>query len=212
MRHTTFYNITSNVGTFCFGLVASMEKENSKNKDFDENSIVAIKTSLMGPLSGVGDSIFWGVLRVIAAAVAIPLSLKGSILGPIIFLLIYNVPSIICRYYLTYMGYSMGESFLSKIQDSGAMAILSKCASILGLMMIGGMTASMVKFNSILTFTVPNGDPVKLQTYLDSIFKGLVPLLLTYGCLKLMQKRVNINVIMFGVMGLAILLAILGIV
>ena len=55
-------------------------------------------------------------------------------------------------------------------------------------------------------------DPILLQTYLDSIFKGLVPLSLTLGCLFLLKKRVNINLIMFGVMGLAIVLALFGIV
>lgn len=211
-RHTMFYNITSNVGTFCMGLVASMEKENALSDDFDAHSIVAIKTSLMGPMSGVGDAIFWGVLRVIAAAVGINIAMQGSPLGAIMFLLIYNIPSVLCRYYLTYAGYVMGESFLSKIEEAGAMKILTKSASMLGLIMIGAMTASTVKFNSILTFTVPDSEPVLLQSYLDTIFKGLVPLLLTLGCLALMKKRVNVNLIMFGVMGLAILLAVFGIV
>ena len=211
-RHTMFYNITSNVGTFCMGLVASMEKDNALSDNFDEHSIVAIKTSLMGPMSGVGDAIFWGVLRVIAAAIGINLALEGSIMGAILFLLVYNIPSVLCRYYLTYAGYTMGESFLSKIEEMGAMKILTKAASILGLIMIVAMTASTVKFSSILEFSVPNSDPVLLQTYLDTIFKGLVPLTFTMGCLYLMKKRVNVNLIMFIVMGLTILLAVMGIV
>lgn len=212
MRHTMFYNITQNLGTFCMGLVASMEKESSEDPDFDAHSIVAIKTALMGPMSGIGDSIFWGVLRVIAAGVGINLALQGSILGPIMFLLIYNIPSILCRYYLTFIGFTVGSNFISQIHKNGLMNILTKCASILGLIMIGGMTASTVTFSSILTFDVSGSDPVLLQTYLDSIFKGLVPLTLTLGCLYLLKKRVNINWIMFGVMGLAIVLALLGIV
>lgn len=212
MRHTMFYNITQNLGTFCMGLVASMEKESSEDPNFDAHSIVAIKTALMGPMSGIGDSIFWGVLRVIAAGVGINLALQGSILGPIMFLLIYNIPSILCRYYLTFIGFTVGSNFISQIHKNGLMNILTKCASILGLIMIGGMTASTVTFSSILTFDVSGSDPVLLQTYLDSIFKGIVPLSLTLGCLYLLKKRVNINWIMFGVMGLAIVLALLGIV
>lgn len=48
-RHTTWYNITQNVGTFAMGLVASMERENSQHEDFDTESIDGIKVSLMGP-------------------------------------------------------------------------------------------------------------------------------------------------------------------
>lgn len=212
VRHTMFYNITQNVGTFCIGLVAAMEKENAQDPDFDDRSITAIKTALMGPMSGIGDAIFWGVLRVIAASVGISLAAQGSWLGPIMFLLIYNVPSILCRWYLTYAGYTLGSDFLAKMNEGGLMQTITKCASILGLMMVGGMTASTVSFTSAVQFVIEGQDPILLQTYLDSIFKGLVPLLVTTGCLGLMLKRVNVNVIMFGVLGLAIVLALIGIV
>lgn len=43
VRHSTWYNITSNVGTFCMGLVASMEKENAAEPDFDTHSIDSVK-------------------------------------------------------------------------------------------------------------------------------------------------------------------------
>lgn len=212
VRHTMFYNITQNVGTFCIGLVAAMEKENAQDPDFDDRSITAIKTALMGPMSGIGDAIFWGVLRVIAASVGISLAAQGSWLGPIMFLLIYNVPSILCRWYLTYAGYTLGSDFLAKMNEGGLMQTITKCASILGLMMVGGMTASTVSFTSAVQFVIEGQDPILLQTYLDSIFKGLVPLLVTTGCLGLMLKRVNVNVIMFGVLGLTIVLALVGIV
>lgn len=212
IRHTMFYNITQSIGTFCMGLVASMEKENSEDPSFDAHSIVAVKTALMGPLSGVGDAFIWGVLRVIAAGVGINLSLQGSFMGPVMFLLIYNIPSIIIRYYLTYAGYILGSDFIARISKNGLMSIFTKCTSILGLMMVGGMTASNVKFTSIVEFAVQGQDPILLQTYLDSVFKGLVPICLTLGCLYLMQKRVNVNFILFGVLALAIVLALVGIV
>lgn len=62
-RHTTWYNITQNVGTFAMGLVASMERENSEHDDFDTESIDGIKVSLMGPMSGIGDAILGSASR-----------------------------------------------------------------------------------------------------------------------------------------------------
>ena len=106
----------------------------------------------------------------------------------------------------------MGESFISEISKDGLIDVFTKCASIIGLMMIGGMTAANVKFTSIVEFPIVGADPVTLQSYLDAVFKGLVPLGLTYGCLRLMQKRVNQNLILVGVLALAIVLALLGIV
>lgn len=212
VRHVQFFNVTSIVSTLVMGIVASMERENSKSKEFDDNSIIALKVALMGPLSGIGDSVFIGVVRVIAAGVAISLSSTGSILGPILFLLIYNVPATILRYYLTFIGFSSGSEFISNMYKTGSMKILTKVASILGLIMVGAMTASTVKFTSAITIPVTEGDPVQLQTYLDAIFMGLVPLSLTLMCKILMDKKVNVNMVMIGVLGLAILLALLGVV
>lgn len=212
MRHTTWYNITQNVGTFVMGLVASMEKKNAEEKDFDAESIVALKTSLMGPLSGIGDSIFWGVIRVIAAGVGISLAAQGSVLGPILFLLIYNIPAILTRYYLTYMGFSLGSSFIEKIYANGSMKILNKAASTLGLIMIGSMTASMVKFESKLSVPIAGGKPIEIQTYFDQLFKGIVPLGLTLLCYWLLSKKVNVNWILLGVLVFAIIMGLLGVV
>lgn len=178
-RHTTWYNITQNVGTFAMGLVASMERENSQHEDFDTESIDGIKVSLMGPMSGIGDAIFWGVLRVIAAGIGINLAMSGSPLGAIMFLLIYNIPSILCRYFMTYLGFSMGTNFISEMYEGGLMKLITKATSTVGLVMIGAMTAANVQFNTILSIPVQDSDPVMIQTYLDSIFKGIVPLGLT---------------------------------
>lgn len=76
----------------------------------DPATINAVKVSLMGPLSGIGDSFFWGTFRVIAAGVGISLAQQGSILGPILFLLLFNVPHLIIRYYCTVWGYQLGAS------------------------------------------------------------------------------------------------------
>lgn len=47
----------------------------------------------MGPLSGVGDSFFQGTIRVLAFGLGINLAQQGSILGPILAMLISFVPS-----------------------------------------------------------------------------------------------------------------------
>ena len=211
-RHLVFYNITPQCTTFVQGIAVAMEEEAASNPDFDASSINAIKTALMGPLSGIGDSIFWGVLRLLAASIAITFAASGSILAPISFLLIFNVPAFICRYYLTYKGFSLGTTFLSDMQKSGTIQILTKAASILGLVMIGAMVASTVTFKCALAIPVENADPITVQTYLDSIFKGLVPLSLTLGCLYAQMKKININIIMLLVLALAMILALLGVV
>ena len=60
-----------------------MEEENAKNPDdFDTSTITSIKTALMGPLAGIGDSMFWGTLLVIGIGGGASLAKEGNILGP----------------------------------------------------------------------------------------------------------------------------------
>lgn len=211
-RHTTWYNITQNVGTFAMGLVASMERENTLHDDFDTESIDGTKVSLMGPMSGIGDAIFWGCLRVIAAGIGINIAMSGSPLGAILFLLIYNIPSVLCRYFMTYLGFTLGTIFISQLYEGGLMRLVTRATSTVGLTMIGAMTAANVRFTSIISFPVEGSDPITLQSYLDQIFLGLVPLCLTLFVLWLMRnKNVNVNVILVGIMVLAIVLGLIGV-
>ena len=68
-RHLDFMAITPHLSTLLYGILAAMEEENANNSDFDETSISAVRASLMGPIAGVGDSLIWGTLRIIAAGI-----------------------------------------------------------------------------------------------------------------------------------------------
>lgn len=212
-RHIVWFNTTQNVSTFIMGLSASMEKENSLKPDFDASSINAVKSSLMGPLAGIGDSIFWGVLRVVAAGIALSLAQEGSFLAPIVFLLVYNIPSIACRYFLALIGFSLGAKYIEELYASGLINILTKAACILGLIMVGGMTSNIVTFNSVLTISSGDNATLSLQNILDQIFVGIVPLATTLLCFYLMNnKKVSFNIIIVSIVVISILLAVLGVV
>ena len=64
-----------------------------------------------------------------------------------------------------------------------------KVSSMLGLMMMGSMTASNVKFKTILEVSVKGSeDVVKIQDYLDQLFVGIVPLAVTLLAFWLLRK------------------------
>ncbi len=52
---------------------------------------------------------------------------------------------------------------------------------------------------------------LELQDMLDQIFIGLIPLSLTLLCYYLLSRKVSINYLIFGVIGLGILISLLGI-
>lgn len=209
-RHLEFMSVTPHISTLLFGISGAMEEENSKNPHFNPASINAVKSSLMGPLAGVGDSFFWGTLKVIASGIAISLATQGNILGPILFLLIINVPHFILRYICLDKGFKYGAKLFSDLGDSGLVEKITSAASMLGLMVIGGMTASNVVFE--LTKTVGTGEiAVPLQEYVDQIMLGFFPALIFVVIYWLLGKKVKTTTLLVGVIALSIVIAGLGI-
>ena len=175
-RHLEFFNTTPHISTLMLGISTAMEEINAKSDGFDTSSINNVKVGLMGPLAGIGDSFFWGTLRVIATGIGTSLALQGNILGPILFLLVFNVPHILVRYLFMFWGYKLGAGVLDKIQKSGLMESLTYGAAILGLMVIGGMTAEMVAVN--IPLSIGSGDSAIPVT---DILNGIVPGILSLG-------------------------------
>lgn len=194
-RHLEFFNTTPHIATLILGITAAMEESNAKDKNFDTSSINNIKVGLMGPIAGIGDSFIWGTLRIIATAIGLSLATQGNILGPILFLLIFNIPAQGLRYYLTDMGYKLGTGFLEKIQKSGMMEKLTYGAAILGLMVIGGMVATMVSVN--VPLMIGEGDSATaLNDIFDSVMPRLLPLGFTFFVYWLLGKNVKTTTIL----------------
>lgn len=210
VRHSSFFNCTYETAPFIMGLSAAMEKENANNPEFDSESINALKASLMGPLSGIGDSIFWGTLRLIAAGIAIPLAMQGNILAPFLFLLIYTIPSVIVRWQMLKIGYTSGEKFITKSSKSGLIGKITDLATVVGMMMIGAMTASSVTISTPLKW-VMKGTTLNVQKILNGIMPGLLPLVITLVVFYLIRKRIKAIWLLFGVIILGIVGASIGI-
>ncbi|MFS2222336.1 PTS system mannose/fructose/sorbose family transporter subunit IID [Pantoea sp. B65] len=210
-RNSQFFNTNQHLAPFILGLTLSMEKENASNRAFDTAGINGIKVALMGPFAGVGDSFFYGVLRIIATGIAIGLASQGNLLGPLLFLLIYNIPSYLIRYYGGVMGYRLGSKYIAEATQSGLLSCITKASSIMGLMMVGAMSATMVKFPTSYK-TMIAGQPFVLQEILDKICVGLIPLLLVLGCLRMLNKKVSPNRVLIFLIILGFAAAAIGIV
>lgn len=187
-RHLEFFNTTPHMSTLILGITAAMEEQNANDPEFDTESINNVKVSLMGPLAGIGDSFIWGTLRIIATGVGVSLAAQGNILGPILFLLLFNIPAQGLRFYLMHAGYKLGSGFLAKVQESGLMEVLTYGASVLGLMVIGGMTAENVGIN--VPLVIGSGETATtLGDICNTIMPGLLPLAFTLLMYWLVSKK-----------------------
>ena len=193
VRHQAFFNCTPETAFFILGLCMSMEGEYAADpENFDPASISAIKAALMGPLSGVGDAIFWVTVRTIAASVSITLAQNGSILAPIVFLAIYHLFSTIVRWYGLKFGYSLGNQFLETAYESGYVDMLTMGATTIGLIMVGAMCANFVSLDTAIILSGSGETAQTLQSALDSIFPKLLPLIVSLLALVGVRKGMNV--------------------
>lgn len=175
-RHLVFFNTTPHIVTLLLGITTAMEEKNSQQQEMDGTAIDNVKASLMGPLAGLGDSFFWGTLRLIATGIGTSLALQGNILGPILFLLVFNVPHILVRWLFTRWGYVLGTGVLHRVQKSGMMESLTYGASIIGLMVVGAMAASMINITIPITFGAGEAK-TGVQDIINNIMPCLLPLI-----------------------------------
>lgn len=203
-----FFNITPQMGSFVLGLTAAMEEQYAENpKTFDPKMISSLKTALMGPLSGIGDSLFQGTVRIIAMSIGISLAQQGSILGPILAMLISFAVSFLITWWGGKLGYVKGQELIHQIAESNLMDKVMYGCSVAGLMVVGGMAATLVNVTTPLAY----GESLILQTVLDGIMPKMIPLLLTGIMYWLVKKGVHPIVIVIACFIIGIILNYFGI-
>ena len=208
-RHMAFYNCTPQTSAFVLGLSAAMEEEYARDpKDFNPDSINAMKTSLMGPLSGIGDSFFQGTIRVIAFGLGVQLAQQGSVLGPILAMAISIVPSVIITWFAAKLGYQGGNDYLQKLQSGNMMDKVMYICGIVGLMSVGAMVATLIGATTPATFS---DGALVLQDILDGIMPQMIPLALTGIMYWLIKKGVGTGFLLILAIAGGVALSALGV-
>lgn len=185
--HLEFFNTHPFLVTFISGLVLAMEEAKEP-----VDTIRAIKVATMGPGGGIGDAVFWLTLLSICGGVGASFSLSGSYLGPIFFLVMFNIVHFGMIFGLAKYGYKMGVSAIASLREKTRK--ISHAASIVGLTVIGAMTASYVRLDSGLQLIrhvegVEKPFIYTLQgSLIDPIMPALLPLLWTMFILWRIKK------------------------
>lgn len=211
-RHLEFFNTTPYVSQLIVGVAAATEEQQSRNPSIDKSTVNSIKASLMGPFAGIGDSLYWGTIRLLVTGIGTSLALQGNILGPILFFFGFNIPVQFLSWLYLRQGYRQGSALVSRIASSGGMEKLTYGAGILGLMVIGGMSAKMVKIYTPISYGT--GDKAtSLQAILDAILPAGLALgafWIIYWLLGKGWRTTHVLLLIFGFGMVTGLLGILG--
>lgn len=189
LRHLQFFNTEGTIGSVIHGISISLEEEKSENIDeISDDMIIALKTGLMGPVAGIGDTLIWGTIKPICLALATTLALSNNLIGAF-FVLLFPLSSYFIGYYMCRLGYSLGRTAINKLIQSGLMNRIIDSCSILGLMMMGALSAGYVSLTTVAGFKLENSEPILLQDILDGIMPGLLPFTLICGIYFYMKKK-----------------------
>ena len=211
-RHLEFYNTQPFVTAPILGVNLAMEEQRANGAPIDDAAINGVKVGLMGPLAGVGDPIFWGTARPVFAALGAGIAQSGSLLGPILFFVLFNAVRLFVRYWGIQYGYKKGLEIVSDM-GGGALQKITEAASILGLFVMGALVNKWTHINIpyvISEITTRDGAVVTTQTttvqnVLDNLMPGLPALGMTFLCMYLLRKGVNALWLIFGMFAICIL-------
>jgi len=187
-RHLVFFNTEPNVGGIIHGAVIAMEEQRANGADIDDDTINSVKSGLMGPLAGVGDTISQGTVTPILLSIGIGMAQAGNILGPIFFFVAELVIMIGLAYFFWFQGYDRGREGVTALLRSGALDRLVLGAGALGNLVLGALAYQFVHVYVTLTLLVGDGH-FELNELLDSIMPALLPLLFTLLTWWLLARR-----------------------
>lgn len=116
-RHLEFFNTEPHFGGIIGGLTIALEEEKASGAPITGDAINSIKTGLMGPLAGIGDTLWQGTLVPILLSIAISIGSEGNIFGPIFYVVSMFAIMLGIAYYLWMQGYNYGKEGIQKINE-----------------------------------------------------------------------------------------------
>lgn len=206
--YTAFFNTNPMLGSVIIGTTASMEEARANGKGIDGETINDMRAGLMGPIAGIGDSLIDGTLIPILLGLALGMSQKGSPVGAIFYIIVWPLIAYFGQRFLYFRGYRLGDKGVSILVGKQGKAI-RHAISIIGGMVVGGVLASWVNVTTSLQFRDSTGKVfLNLQKQLDSIYPGILTVIVTLFCWWLMTKK---HVSAIWTMIILIVVALLGV-
>ncbi len=188
-RHLVFFNTEGILGAIIQGITISMEEQKANGENVTDDAITGIKTGLMGPIAGMGDAIIWAALMPILFSIFLPFASEGSAFGGIMPLILYPAITIVISYLLIHNGYTLGKKSIVTLLHGGKMKSIIFTANVIGLTMMGALSASYVTLSTPLGFTVRGGSSIIVQDILDMVAPGILPLAAVFIIYAYLRKK-----------------------
>jgi len=194
-----FFNTNNSMAPIILGVDSAIqEKQGIAAKD----TVAGLKTGMMGPFAGIGDTLFAVIPNTIIGSIASYMALKGNPVGLILWIAYGFLRLGIMRSFFG-MGYREGVKLIDSLGNR--LKKITSAANILGLTVIGALIPSVI--TAVFAYKYKQGGvKISLQDMADQIMPGLAPalvVLLAYWLLgrkKMNSTRVTLILIVVGIL------------
>ena len=185
-RHLLPYISEMSLGNCIMGAALAMEEEIAAGSEgIDGDDVITLKSSLMGPFAGFGDSLLWSTYAPVVRTVFIPFALGGSVLAALLMEPFIRFSACLASIWSFDLGYKMGKRSLIALLRGGWMKKLMAGAGVMGMFMLGAYC----KLNLALSIASETlGGAISIQEKLDGILPGLLPFVLMMGVYSYFEK------------------------
>ena len=193
-----FFNTNNTMAPIIMGVDCALQDEKGAEA---VDTIAALKTGMMGPLAGIGDTLFHVIPSTIIGSIASYIALEGSPMALVLWLC-FGLFRLFCMKNFYNMGYREGAKIVSEIGNR--LKKITKAANILGITVIGALIPSVVNARFAYEFT--RGEvSISIQELADKIMPALAPTLVVFlaywmlGRKKMNSTRVTLLLVVIGI-------------
>jgi PTS system mannose-specific IID component len=190
-RHMELYSSHPGTSAITFGASVALEER------YQKDIAASIKTTLMGPLTGIGDTIQSAFIHPFAFLLSAALAV-GQYPGNLFSIPVLIIPFVLyfwVRWPFFWWGYKQSAGALDNVKRQNEFSHLKNAFQMLSLTVLGGFIPSLL---STLRFKISwirqidgktLGDPFDFQTVLDGILPYLLPFGFVAFCYWMLKSR-----------------------
>lgn len=182
-RHLSFFNTQAMWGGMIFGSTIALEEQKAENPSLPDEMVTGYKTGLMGPVAGLGDTIDYATIWTLLSAFLCTFAKNGSLIAPLM-AAVFGLFHFMEGYIFNNMGYRFGRDSIKKVMESGLLKEAITVANIMGLFMMGALSATLVTLS-----TVVKSGSFYLQKTLDGTIPGVLQLVAVFLAYWAMKKK-----------------------
>ena len=199
LNYMRYYNTMPWISPFVIGAALGIEDEGGISS---LDAVNDFKVGLMGPLAGIGDTLFHVIPSTIIGSIASYMALEGSPLALVLWIF-FGLLRLFCMKNFYAMGYREGAKIVSEIGNR--LKKITKAANILGITVIGALIPSVV--NARFAYEFSWGEvSISIQELADKIMPSLAPTLVVFfaywmlGRKKMNSTRVTLLLVLVGIL------------